>query len=370
MARKQDLIRQVLAQTEIWKLVQKGDIVCCALSGGADSVCLLHVMLALRPILGIRLTAVHVNHNLRGAESEADAAFCEDLCRTLDVPLTTFSVDVKQTAAQEHCSVELAARRCRYAVFAQVETNWIVTAHTASDNTETLIHRLVRGASLHGLTAIPPVNGRFLRPLLNVTREEVESYLYALGQPFVMDRSNLSDDYTRNQIRHHVIPPLQMLNPSVEHTTARTIQSLRRDDDFMRQQTEKAYAVCHTSPVCLEHLTAYHPAIQVRCIAKLLETQHLTYDSLLLEKLLELCQTGGRWNLHGNVYAVVKSGKLMLETFAPPQPKPEKIPLQWGENQLYPGFLVTARLVTRAEMEEKNENLVKTAIVHEKFANC
>lgn len=121
------------------------DTVCCALSGGADSVCLLRCLLALSQEWKITLSAVHINHHLRGAESDRDAAFCRELCEALAVPLQILDVDAAQYARQMHCSEELAARTCRYEAFSQVQADWIATAHTASDNAETLVHRLIRG---------------------------------------------------------------------------------------------------------------------------------------------------------------------------------------------------------------------------------
>ena len=220
--------RAVLEQLRELHCLEPEQTVCCALSGGADSVCLLRCLLELRPVLGITITAVHVNHHLRGAESERDRTFCQQLCAGLGVRLAVYDVNPAARAAQEHCSEELAARECRYAAFAQVQADWIATAHTASDNLETAVHRLVRGASLHGLTAIPPKNGRFLRPLLRVTRRQVEQYLESLGQTYVTDSTNLTDAYTRNRIRHQVIPALEQLNPSVERTVSYTLRSLRR----------------------------------------------------------------------------------------------------------------------------------------------
>ena len=263
--------RAVLEQLRELHCLEPEQTVCCALSGGADSVCLLRCLLELRPVLGITITAVHVNHHLRGAESERDRAFCQQLCAGLGVRLAVYDVNPAARAAQEHCSEELAARECRYAAFAQVQADWIATAHTASDNLETAVHRLVRGASLHGLTAIPPKNGRFLRPLLRVTRRQVEQYLESLGQTYVTDSTNLTDAYTRNRIRHQVIPALEQLNPSVERTVSYTLRSLRREDDFLHQQAQAAYAKCHTGKNTLSGLETLHEALQFRCIAMLLE---------------------------------------------------------------------------------------------------
>ena len=111
---------------------------------------------------------------------------------------------------------------------------------------------MVRGASLHGLTAIPPRNGRFLRPLLRITREQVETYLAALEQTYVTDSTNLTDDYTRNRIRHHIIPAMQALNPAAERTVSYTLRSLRREDDFLTQQAAAAYHCCHTAENTLD----------------------------------------------------------------------------------------------------------------------
>lgn len=125
--------RAVLEQLRELHCLEPEQTVCCALSGGADSVCLLRCLLELRPVLGITITAVHVNHHLRGAESERDRTFCQQLCAGLGVRLAVYDVNPAARAAQEHCSEELAARECRYAAFAQVQADWIATAHTASD---------------------------------------------------------------------------------------------------------------------------------------------------------------------------------------------------------------------------------------------
>lgn len=357
----ESLPRQVLAQFRAMECVQPGDTVCCALSGGADSVCLLRCLLELQEELGISVTAVHVDHQLRGTESDRDRQFCGQLCASLGVSLEEYTVDVETRARQEHLSTELAARQCRYEAFSQVQADWIATAHTASDNLETLLHRLIRGSSLHGLTAIPPKNGRILRPLLTTTREQVEAYLAELGQAYVTDSTNLTNLYTRNRIRHRIVPELKQLNPSVERTAAHTITSLCREDDYMTQQATAAYAQCHTSADMLEHLEQIHPALQMRCLAILLEEHGLSYDAALLERLMALTEHGGRWNLSRRVYAAAKPGILWIET-TPPEPLGEKALLKLGENQIFPGFILYASLI-EAENHEKVEN------VHGKFAN-
>lgn len=359
--RAESVSRQVLAQIQELDCIKPGDTICCALSGGADSVCLLRCLLELQEKLKFSVAAVHVNHRLRGAESDRDQHFCEKLCETLSVPLEIYTVDVESRAEQEHLSIELAARQCRYEAFALVQGNWIATAHTASDNLETLMHRLIRGSSLHGLGGIPPKNGRILRPLLTVTREQVERYLTGLEQDYVTDSTNLTDMYTRNRIRHTIVPAMRKLNPSVERTTAYTIRSLRREDDYLAAQAQIAYGQCHTDRHTLTQLDSLHPALQMRCLAMLLDEHGISYDAALLERLRELAVHGGRWNLSCRVYAAAKLGTLWIET-APSEPLCENLLLKLGENRIFPGFILYAALIER-ENHGKEEN------VHEKFAN-
>lgn len=354
------LMRRV--QTRLMETVRSGETVCIALSGGADSVCLLRCLSDLKQTCGIFVTAVHVNHHLRGAESDRDQQFCQTLCGELDVPLKIISVDVESLAKTQKISIELAARRCRYAAFETIAADWIATAHTASDNAETLIHRLVRGASLHGLTSIPPVNGRYLRPMLDVTRAEVEAYLEAYSQSYVTDSTNLTDQYTRNRIRHQIMPALETLNPSFVRTASHTIRSLSREDDYLSKQAVAAYAACFDGSHMLTGIAALHPAIRIRCLAKLLEHHELSYDAPLLERLEQLCQHGGRWEIAGNVYAVAKPGMLWIEIIPEPQQTPQPVPLQIGKTRLYPGFFCRAQRMDAAAWK-------KARIVHKNFAN-
>lgn len=221
---------------------------------------------------------------------------------------------------------------------------------------------MVRGASLHGLTAIPPRNGRFLRPLLRITREQVETHLAALEQTYVTDSTNLTDDYTRNRIRHHIIPAMQALNPAAERTVSYTLRSLRREDNFLTQQASAAYRCCHTAENTLDGLEQLHPALRFRCIAMLLEECGFSCDAPLLERLERLTRQGGRWNLSGDVYAVGKPGRLTIETCPKRRDILEPVRVQLGENRLDSGWVLAAQLISPEELE-KNEN------VHKKSAN-
>lgn len=358
------VFRQVAHQLATLTAVQAGDTVCAALSGGADSVFLLRCLLFCRETLGISVTAAHINHHLRGEESDRDAAFCRQLCETWAVPLTVVDVDVRAYAAAHRCSEELAARNCRYAALDAVPAQWVATAHTASDNLETFLHRLVRGASLHGLTAIPPVNGRYVRPMLDITRQQVEDCLSQLAQPYVEDSTNAADIYTRNRIRHQLVPVLRALNPAIERTAGGLIRSLCRDAAFLETQTDQAYAACHTAAHTLTGLDRLAPALRMRCMARLLEEAHVSVEARLLEQLERLRTSGGRWQLPGGSYAVWQSGNLKIQPMMKsPAPVAEKVRLKLGKNVLFPGFFLEATDFSR-------ETAQKIVNVHEKFANC
>ena len=193
-----------------------------ALSGGADSVAL---MLILHE-LGYRIEAVHCNFRLRGAEADGDEQFCVDLCERLGVKLHRVHFDTRFYAEQHHVSIEMAARELRYHYFARlanaIGADAVCVAHHQDDSVETVVMNLIRGTGLQGLLGIQPVNGLIVRPLLCVSRNDVEAYLKAIGQPYVIDSTNLEDDAVRNRIRHHILPLMEQINPAAKQNIART----------------------------------------------------------------------------------------------------------------------------------------------------
>lgn len=223
---------KVLAFCREQGLLPPGSEVACAVSGGADSMALLRCLLELREPLGLRLSAVHFNHRLRGAESDGDEDFVRDFCRRWDVPLTVGSGDAAEAARKMGQTLEEAARELRYACFA-AQPGLVATAHTADDNAETVLMNLVRGTGLRGLAGIPVCRGRIIRPLLCVTREEVLAYLHTTGTPWREDASNAGDDYRRNRIRHSVIPALRAENPALSRTILGESLRLRAEDAYL-----------------------------------------------------------------------------------------------------------------------------------------
>lgn len=187
-----------------YELLEPGDTVYCAVSGGPDSMALLWGLYLLREQMGITLRAAHFNHNLRGAESDRDEAFVRDFCARYDIPLAVAS---KQVLPGDK-GLEAAAREARYGFFDTLPGK-LATAHTANDNAETVLLHLVRGTGLKGLGGIAPVRGRIIRPMLTVTRRQVRDFLAENYIPFVEDSSNETDAFLRNRLRHGVMPLLE-----------------------------------------------------------------------------------------------------------------------------------------------------------------
>lgn len=237
-------------------MIPPGATVLCAVSGGADSICLLHALYRLRPKLGFSLAAAHYNHKLRGADSDQDAAFTaqftalfcgeqrlSDGSRLPAVPLVVGSGDVAAEARRRGLGLEETAREMRYAFLrrtaADLGASRIATAHNAGDNAETILFHLARGSGLRGLTGIPPVRNELIRPLLSTTRQEIEAYLAYHGLPHREDRTNADDTYSRNRIRHQVIPVLEELFPGFTARMADTAARLRADEDYLTAQAQR-----------------------------------------------------------------------------------------------------------------------------------
>lgn len=209
-----------------YNLLNHNDLYIVALSGGADSVALLLLLKE----QGFRIHAAHCNFHLRGEESDRDEAFCVELCGRLGIELHRVHFDTKTYADLHHVSIEMAARELRYRWFEQLRQDIgaaaICVAHHQNDSVETILMNIIRGTGLRGLTGIQARNGYVLRPLLCVSRDEIERFLSERGQSYVTDSSNLTEDYMRNKIRLQVLPLLQTLNPAVLNHILQTAENL------------------------------------------------------------------------------------------------------------------------------------------------
>jgi tRNA(Ile)-lysidine synthase len=255
-----------------------GENVAVGLSGGADSVALLRVLLELRGELGLGgISAVHVNHGLRGAEAARDEDFVRGMCGNLNIPLKVFQADVKNFAAEKGLGIEEAARILRYEFFAEAGGK-IATAHNLDDNVETVLMNLCRGTGLRGLGGIPPVNGKIVRPLLAVSRGEIEAYLQEIGAEYVTDSSNLCNDYTRNRVRNVLMPVLvDVFDESSTTAISRASGLFREDENFMEGLGEASFVECFSGGgLDTAKLGALHPAIARRVVRKWCGAEDLT----------------------------------------------------------------------------------------------
>ena len=218
------MLNKMLAAIRRYEMVSPGDTVICAVSGGADSMALLWGLYLLKEKLGIRLEAAHFNHNLRGEESVRDAEFVRKFCEFHDIPLHLGS----GTVTPGKKGLEAAARDARYA-FLRSLNGTIATAHTADDNAETVLLHLIRGSGLRGLGGVTPKSDRLIRPMLDVTRAQVEDFLEENYIRYITDSTNDTDAFLRNRLRHHVIPLLKAENPSIALGLSAAAQRLRED---------------------------------------------------------------------------------------------------------------------------------------------
>lgn len=217
------------------------DVVIAGVSGGADSMCLLCVLEKISREIGFRIVVVHVNHGLRGEISDAEERYVKQICEEKGIPFEAYHVDIREIAVKEKVSEEEAGRNARRSAFEQTAEKYngtrIALAHHKNDNAETFFLNLARGSRLRGLGGMKPVNGKYVRPLLMVSREEIETYLAEEGVTFCTDESNAVDIYTRNRIRNHVIPYLceRVNSQAVEHINDTMIFLREMQEYFDRQ---------------------------------------------------------------------------------------------------------------------------------------
>ena len=241
----------MFAYIEKYRMIEAGSQAVAGVSGGADSVCLLFLLMEYQKKMPFSLRAVHVNHHVRGEEAVRDQEFTRRLCESLGVPLDLYDYDVPRMAETEHLSCEEAGREARRRAFYRTACRWerpdqvrIALAHHENDQAETVLHNLVRGAGLAGLAGIRPVHrtgsGMYIRPLLCISREETENYLSQRGIPWVTDSTNEEEVYTRNKIRREILPALMQINSGAVKNIAAAAGRVLEAEDYLSELTQKA----------------------------------------------------------------------------------------------------------------------------------
>ena len=368
------LEQKALCALRQYSLFSQGDRIAVGVSGGADSVALLRFLAALRPQFGWDLVVCHIHHGLRGAEADRDECFVRALAEQLGLPCAVSRIDAAALALRDHISVEEAGRTARYAFFAQTagEGGRIATAHTLDDSIETVLMNLVRGTGLRGLCGIPRIRGNIVRPLLDCTRAEVEDYLGALGQSYCTDSTNLTDDYTRNRIRHDILPRLCALNPNFPGAMARMLPRLAAQqaltDCLAAQSAQQLHAAC--GGLSRQGLLALPEPVCDRLLLRLLEQNRLPVSAAAVARMTETLRTGGKLDLAARSWFFVAQGDLAAVIYAPPGGiPPVPIPLPQEETPVILPFspqkslkLTLCNKIVANTSEKFNISLLKYAI--------
>ena len=325
------MLNKLLAFIRKQDMTAPGDHIVCALSGGADSVALTFAMYLLKEKLDIRLSAAHFNHHLRGEESDRDERFVRDFCDRYDIPLFVGEGNVVPGKK----GLEAAAREARYA-FLRSLNGKIATAHTADDNAETVLLHLVRGTGLKGLGGITPIHGNVIRPMLSITRQDVEAFCEEWCLSYIQDSSNDTDAFLRNRIRHSVMPLLKEENPRLAESLSAMALRLRQDEEFLSQSTETVTDV--------KNLKALHPARRSRALERFLKESGVKEPEGIhiaqAEGLLYSDRPSARAQFPGGVTVARQYGKLVkLEDRKPPEPAMLPCPGEIWWN----GYRVTAK---------------------------
>ena len=357
-----------------YKLFEKNDIVLVALSGGADSVALLRCMLELQDELGLTaVLAVHVNHGIRGENATRDECFVRELCKSLSVPLTVAHMDVPGVIAQTGESTEEAARRLRYEFLQNQSRRYshakIATAHTADDHVESILLHLIRGCGLTGVVGIPVSRENIVRPLLECSSDDVRLFCRSRGYAFVVDETNDDVRYSRNRVRHEILPSMRHINPSVNDALMRFSHIAAEEDRFL---SELALNVIRASRVdensySVHILMQADPVLRKRAIYGMCCAEHTH-----ILGILECLENGGTVNLPGDISAV-SDGKILRfirRTRRLIQQSTDQFEVRTDISICFYGVNYIPRVLSHEEYREKSKihkNLLNYCISYDKI---
>ena len=322
------LIDTVASYADSHGMLECTDII-VGYSGGADSSLLLYTLEEIAQKRSIRICAVHINHMLRGADADADEEFCRSVCERMKIPFFAKKFDIREMARDLCQSEEECARDVRYGFFFEIKgiiesehdgaVVRIATAHNATDNAETVLFHLARGSGIRGMCGIPPVrDGCIIRPILPLSKEQVLSYCSELGIEYVTDATNAECVYTRNRIRHNILPGLREINPSLEAAVQRLTESLRADARYLDRAADEFYnSTCGGGgePLSREKLMTLDEALRSRALCRCIDDAGAGYEHTHIDSALRLIERGGDFSLSlvGRKRLVCRDGELFVE---------------------------------------------------------
>ncbi len=289
-----------------------GEQIVVGVSGGADSMVLLHALKSSNK--NFNLIVAHLNHCLRGEESKRDEKFVYEYCLKNNIEFVCKREDIFKKAQEEKISVEECGRKKRYKFFEKFGCT-VATAHTLSDVCETFFLNILRGCALKGLLSIPQKRGKIIRPLLTFKREDILDYCKKNNLKFVEDSSNFKEIYLRNRLRLNVIPKLKEINENFENNLLKTLNIVRKDEDFLDDVTKKEFEKAKlNSGLDVKYINELHYSIKSRIIVKFLKYNNFSLTNDIVVKIFNLCSRGvGREQIFKNKFVAIKRGVLVVE---------------------------------------------------------
>lgn len=327
-----DLIAKVRATIKKHDMLQGGERILIGLSGGPDSTCLCMALSTLAPEYKLTLHAIYVDHGLRPTEIPAELEFCETLCEEFGITFATRKVDVLGKVQREGLNKQEAARELRYGIFdehaRQISANRIALGHTLDDQAETFIMHIVRGTGLKGLGGIPPVRGPIIRPMIELKKSEILQMLEVNGAPYMVDSSNLKDDYLRNRLRSQLMPVLRDLNPNIVATMGHTAEILRDEDRYLEYTVTKTMMrlITRKTSTAIELFSGPLEVLDRALIRRILRRAVEATEGLRLlgyvhiEEMLKLIhegRAGDRIYLPHDIRVIKKYSTLLITSDAP-----------------------------------------------------
>ncbi len=336
-----NIIRRAVTE---YDLIERGDVVLVGLSGGADSVCLTHALVTLADDLGITVYAAHMNHGIRGDEADRDERFVLDFCDGLGIKCFVKKCDIPSVARALKIGEEAAGRKMRYEFFddlcKEYNVTRIATAHNKNDNAETVLMNIMRGSTAAGLGGIPKKRGTIIRPLLEASRTQIEEYCREHKLNYVTDSTNKNDEYTRNKIRHILIPVIEReFNPNFINTASLNASLACDDAEYIDNEAKKRYSkLVSDGKIATKELLNEPLPLARRIVRQMLRDEYGSLSdisSAYIQSVIETAkkQSGTKIDLPGGVVARVEYGYLIIEGAEESQ-KPFCVHLKCGESSI------------------------------------
>lgn len=355
-----------------YDMLSRGDSVIAAVSGGADSMALLCFLLEIQKEFDLSISVCHVNHLLRGEDADGDEQFVRTFCEKHSIPFYLKRCDVSALAKEKGVGFEECGRDVRYAFFNETACSIggnakIATAHNLGDCAETLIFNIARGASPAALSSIAPKRDNIIRPLIRCSREQIEGYLAAIGQDFRTDKTNSDTAYSRNFIRHKVVPLLKEINPAFESAVLNLTELSREQQSFFNEICEKEYAkVCKNGVLLKDELSKLNIAVARSIITKFCRENNVVVTKKLTDEVLEaLGSESFCISVWGDRVLKCSGGSIEIKKPAKAQKIDFEYDFSLGEHTLPDGRRLNIKAINYEEFEnlkKNSRNLLKNCL--------